>query len=475
MAHHVILGGGPGGMNAIESIRRADASAKITLVADECPYARMALPYFIAGDVPVAHIATASDAYFTKWKVDLEIGRRATGLDAKGRRLDLDGGGSIEYDRLLIATGSSPATPPIPGADQPGVQTLWTLEDAQQLLGQKRPKQPSAVLVGGGFIGLIILNALHKMGWKLAVVELEGQILPRMLDRRGAAAAEGWLRDRGIDVYTGAAVASIDGAKKKLVTLTDDSRIETDVVLLSTGIRPNLDFASGAGLTTEGGLVVDEHCRTSQPEIYAGGDVAAGPDLLGGPNAVHAIQTTAVDHGRIAGANMAGKTTPYAGSLLMNVLDIAGLHCTSFGRWREDADTTEIWAPERPVYRKLVWEDDRLVGAIALGPVRESTMTTDIGMIKGLIQSRLPLGKWKSYIQRQPWDLRRAFVASRAAGTLLPQTALGSAAVARGFAYADRGPKNDPGPHHADLLETRPDSFADLPKTPTPGIYKSTD
>ena len=473
MTHHVILGGGPAGMNAIESIRRVDGSARITLVADESPYARMALPYFIAGDVPAGHLATASEAFFEKGKVELQIGRRATAIDARAHRVDLDDVRSLRYDRLLIATGSSPASPPIPGADAPGVQSLWTLADARTLLERKTSKHPTAVLVGGGFIGLIVLNALHKMGWRLHVVELEGQILPRMLDRRAAAAAEGWLRDRAIGVHTGASVTAIDGTRKKEITLSDDTRIEADLVILSTGIRPNLDLTSGADIETRGGLVVDGHCRTSAPDVYAAGDVAAGPDLLGGPNAVHAIQTTAVDHGRVAGAHMAGAETAYAGSLLMNVLDLAGLHCTSFGRWQGDAETTEVWAPERPVYRKLVWEADRLVGAIALGPVRDSTMTTDVGMIKGLIQAQRPLGRWKSYLHKHPWDVRRAFVASGCAAHLLPHTALGTRAVPRGFAYRDRKPRVSPGSHHADLVGTRPPGFESLPKTPTPGIYKN--
>jgi NAD(P)H-nitrite reductase large subunit len=297
-------------------------------------------------------------------------------------------------------------------------------------------------------------------------------VLPRMLDRRGAEAAEAWLRERGVDVYTGCSVRSIAGARKKTLALSDGQTLTANLVILSTGIRPNLDFVSASGIHVDRGIVVDAHMQTNLPGIYAAGDVAQGPNLLGGPPVVHAIQPTAVDHGRIAGANMAGQRRPYAGSLVMNILDVAGLHCTSFGRWQETDDTCVVWNPARPVYRKLVWSGTRLVGGIILGPIEDTSMLTDVGMLKGLIQSQVDLADWKHYLNERPWDLRRAYVASRAADKLLAQTTIGTPSVARGFRFNDLGPRLDPGPHHADLIGTRPADFDTLPRTPTPGIYK---
>jgi NAD(P)H-nitrite reductase large subunit len=473
MSHHVIIGGGPAGINAIETIRQFDASGAITLVSTERAYARMALPYFLAKEIAEGQLNIGDDAYFDRLRVTRKLGARVTRVDGSARTMQLDNGETVGFDNLLIATGSSPMHPPIPGADGKHVHNLWTLADALAVMESGKGKRPSAVLVGAGFIGLIILNALHKRGWKLAVVELEGQILPRMLDRRGAEAAEAWLRARDIDVYTGCSVTGIDGARKKNVALSDGQTLSVNLVILSTGIKPNVGFLNGSGVRVDQGVLVDPHMQSNLPGIYAAGDVAQGPNLFGGPPVIHAIQPTAVDHGRIAGANMAGRDCTYPGSLVMNILDVAGLHCTSFGRWPETGDTTVVWNAGRPVYRKLVWDDTRLVGGILLGPIEETTMLTDVGMLKGLIQSQVDLKDWKHYINERPWDLRRAYVASKAASVLLARTTVGAPSPSRGFHFDNLGPRTTPTSHHADLVGTQPAGFDQLPRTPTPGIYKN--
>jgi NAD(P)H-nitrite reductase large subunit len=474
VTRHVIIGGGPAGINAIETIRQYDSSGSITLISDEPAYSRMALPYFLAREIPEQHLTTGDDAYFDRLRVERRIERRVAGVDPAARTVHLDDGQSVGFDTLLIATGSSPVRPPIDGADGTHVHNLWTLSDTLDVIRSARTKRPSCVLVGGGFIGLIILNALHKLGWKLAVVELENQILPRMLDRRAAEAAEAWLRERGIDVYTSCVVRRISGSRKKQVQLSDGQTLDAHVVILSTGIRANVDFLSGSGIRVDRGVLVDDRLQANIDGIYAAGDVAQGPNLLGGPPAIHAIQPTAVDHGRVAGANMAGHSRRYPGSLVMNILDIAGLHCTSFGRWQGDEDVTTTWNAGRSIYRKLVWDGTRLVGGIIVGPIEDTTMLTDVGMLKGLIQSRLDLGDWKKYLNERPWDLRRVYVASKAAAALLPYTATGEQTRPRAYHFNDLQPRTDPGPHHPQIVGTRPPGFESLPRTPTPGIHKKT-
>jgi hypothetical protein len=134
---------------------------------------------------------------------------------------------------------------------------------------------------------------------------------------------------------------------------------------------------------------------------------------------------------------------------------------------------TTVWNAGRPVYRKLVWSKDRLVGGIMLGPIEDTTMLTDVGMLKGLIQSRVGLGSWKRYLNERPWDLRRVYVASGAAARLLPQTVTGRRTTPRGYRYKNLAPRKDAGKHHAQIVGTQPRGYADLPPTPTPGIYKS--
>ncbi|MCY3773885.1 MAG: FAD-dependent oxidoreductase, partial [Gemmatimonadetes bacterium] len=237
---------------------------------------------------------------------------------------------------------------------------------------------------------------------------------------------------------------------------------------------PNLSFLNGSGIHVDGGIVVDDRMQTNISGIYAAGDVAAGPDLLNGSPAVHAIQPTAVDHGRIAGANMAGQETHYPGSLLLNVLDVINLHCASFGQWRTDAkeSITTVWNPTRPIYRKYVWDGDRMVGALFVGPIDDVTMLNDVGMVKGLIQTQQALGNWADYVKENPTDVRRAYVATGTAQKLVSHTLLGAPATARAYRVDGKTPPAWQKGSHGPLIGSRPDALDTLPRTPTPGIEK---
>ncbi|MBI3304389.1 MAG: NAD(P)/FAD-dependent oxidoreductase [Deltaproteobacteria bacterium] len=477
MTRHVIIGGGPAGMAAIEAIRATEGEASsITLISDEPAYSRMVLPYYLAREIPEVHVMIGDQAYFSRQKVEPLLGVQVQKVDTQARTLTLSDGKTLPFDTLLIATGSSAQQPPIPGIDQDGVHSFWTLDDARKVIA-KGQGTPEAVLVGAGFIGFIVLNAMAKLGWKLSVVEMEGQVLPRMLDRQGAAAVEGWLRARGVALHTGAQVREIARAGsggKLTLSLSTGATLSADLVILATGIRPNVEFLSGSGLTLNGGVVVNERMQTNIPGIYAAGDVAAGPDLLSGQSAIHAIQPTAVDHGRIAGTNMAGKEARYPGSLLINVLDVIKLHCASFGVWREDGrEVSTVSNPTRPIYRKYVWEGDRLVGAIFVGPIDDVTMLNDVGMAKGLIQAKKPLGLWAKYVRSHPTDLRRAYVASGVADTLVRQTLLGAPAHDRDYRMNGLKPPPWNKAPHAPLVGTRPAKYTELKPTPTPGIGKN--
>ena len=474
MAHHIIIGGGPAGVAAAETIRAtAGPEAQITLISNEPAYSRMVLPYYLANDIPERHVLTGDAAYFEQQGITSVLGQ-VEKIDTQARTVTLGDGSSHTFDTLLIATGSSAQRPPIAGINQAGVYTFWTLEDAKQVMA-KAQGTPRAALIGAGFIGFIVLNAMAKLGWNLSVVETETQVLPRMLDTTGAQAVEGWLTSQNVAVHTGAQVQSITREDETLsLSLSSGASLSADIVILATGIQPNLGFLDGSGIQVDGGIVVDDRMQTNMPGIYAAGDVAAGPDLLNGSAAVHAIQPTAVDHGRIAGANMAGRETRYPGSLLLNVLDVINLHCASFGQWRTDANEsiTTVWNPTRPLYRKYVWDGDRMVGALFVGPIDDVTMLNDVGMVKGLIQTQQALGNWAAYVKENPTDVRRAYVATGTAQQLVGHTLLGAPATARAYRVDGKTPSAWEKGSHAPLIGSRPDALDTLPRTPTPGIEK---
>jgi len=439
---HVIVGGGTAGLNAITTIREYDkGESEVVLVAGEWPYSRMVLPYFLGRSISETHVFTATSPRMAELGIQYASGdantvapagemsplvsrfipRRATALDTKNNKLTLDDGSIVDYDDLLIATGSSATRPPVPGADGDNIYNLWTLDDAKGVLSHIKDGMDVA-MIGAGFISFTILNGVLSHGVKLHIVEIMPQVLPRMVDKDGATLVEDWLTQRGVNIHTNTAVQSIEDidGRKKLV-MGDGTDIIVDLVIMGTGIRTNLGWLEGSGIDIDQGILVDDHLRSNIPNVYAAGDVAQGAELITGSREVHAIEPTAMEHGRIVGANMASRDIAYRGSLLMNILDIIDLNIASFGNWISDSEDTSVLLVTRDhVYRKLIWDGDRITGAIIMGPSRALWTTNDVGMLKGLIQSRVHLGDWKRYLHENLRDIKKPFVASHITRDMLP-------------------------------------------------------
>jgi len=439
-ARHVIVGAGTAGHNAINTIRQEErdrAASEIVLVSTERPYSRMVLPYYLGQTIAESHVFTVTPARLAQLGVKTHLGRRAVGLDPKAAKLTLDDDSVVEYDDLLIATGSSAVRPPVPGVDGPGIHSFWTLDQARRVVAEIRAGS-HVVMVGAGFIAFTILNSILALGARLTIVEIAPQILPRMIDRAGAAIVEAWLRKHGVEIRTSATLTAVEqaGGKRRL-RFKDGSDLRADVVIMATGIRTNLEWLEGSGIRVNRGVVVDDHLRSSVANVYAAGDVAEGRDLVTGAPEVHAIEPTAMEHGRVVGANMAGRDLAYRGSLLMNIVDVCHLDVASFGGWDDPkAEVVASHRPDRQAYRKLLWHGDRLTGAMICGLADDVWTTNDVGMLKGLVQTGTPLPKWKEHLRRNPFDIKPAFVASRTTARLLPETVLGRPSAAPDVVWA---------------------------------------
>ncbi len=428
---HVIVGGGTAGVNAIRTIREHDrGESEIVLVSAERPYSRMVLPYYLGRSIAESHVFTATPALLAQLQVQPHIGRRAVGMDTAANKLTLDDGAVIDYDDLLIATGSSAVRAPVPGADGAGVHSFWTLPQARGVVAQIR-EGSHVVMVGAGFIAFTILNAILALRAQLTIVEIAPQILPRMIDRTGAEIVEGWLRRHGVAIRAGATLMAIEDVDDRTrLRFREGEDLLADLVIMATGIRTNLEWLDGSGVRANRGILVDDHLRSNVPNVYAAGDVAEGRDLVTGEPTVHAIEPTAMEHGRVVGANMAGLDVAYRGSLLMNIVEVCHLDIASFGTWDDPAAESFLATrPDRWAYRKLLWRGDRLVGAIILGMANDLWTTNDVGMLKGLVQSGNGLGAWKTRLRRNPFDIKPAFIASGTTARLLPQTVLGRPSV----------------------------------------------
>ena len=431
---HLIVGGGTAGMNAMRTIREEEREpSEITLVSAERPYSRMVLPYYLDRSITESHVFTATAANLDRWKVKRLIGRRAASLDVKANVCTLDDGTRVEYDDCLIATGSSAARAPVPGAEGRGVHSFWTLDEARRVLDSVTPGS-HVVMVGAGFISFTILNSILSLGAKLTVVELAPRILPRMIDATGAELVEGWLKAHGVTVRTNVKLAKIEDAKdRKRLKFSAGPDLLADVVVMATGIRTNLDWLKGSGVEVQQGIVVDEHLRSNVPNVYAAGDVAQGRDLISGQTAVHAIEPTAQEHGRVVGANMAGRDVRYRGSLIINIVEVCHLDAASFGAWDDArAEAMTGLKKDRNAYRKLLFTGERLTGAIIIGRSNDIWTTNDVGMLKGLVQSGQPLGRYQEHLRRDPFDVKTAFIAAKTTSALLPETVLGRPSKAPG-------------------------------------------
>ncbi|HUG38261.1 MAG TPA: FAD-dependent oxidoreductase [Candidatus Limnocylindrales bacterium] len=429
-SRHLIVGGGTAGLNAIRTIREEDGGAsEITLVSAERPYSRMVLPYYLGKTIAESHVFTATPASLAAWKAKALIGRKAASLDTNANTLTLDDGSTVEYDDCLIATGSRAVKPPIPGADGPNVHCFWTLDEARAVIAGVNPGT-RVVMVGAGFSAFTILNAILARGAKLTIIEVAPRILPRMVDAECAAIAQTWLEANGVAVQIGVNVTKIEPIKgKSALHFKKGPPLLADVVIMATGIRTNLEWLAGSGVEVadngQGGIPVDDHLRSNVRNVYAAGDVARGANRVTGAAEVHAIEPTAQEHGRVVGANMAGRDVAHRGSLLMNIVEICHLDMASFGQWDDvGADVYRAVKPERSAYRKLLFHGGRLTGAMICGRASDVWTTNDVGMLKGLVYSGVDLSAWKEHLKQNPFDIKPAFMATRTTARLLPETVL---------------------------------------------------
>lgn len=408
---HVIIGNGPAGVVAAETIRKHAPLDSIVLIGDEPgpPYSRMAIPYLLHGTIAEPGTWLRKDPdHFGHLRIELLQGR-ATRIDTRASRVEMADGSAISFDRLLLATGSSPAQPPIPGIGSSGVHTCWTLDDARSIMRDAKPGT-RVLQMGAGFIGCIILEALAARGVQLSVVEMGERMVPRMMGDAAGNMIRRWCESKGVRVHTGTRVEAItptaNGAL--VVRLSDGSEQEADLVISATGVKPNIEFLGDSEIRCLQGILVDDTMQTTVPGIYAAGDCAEAFDAVTGQTIVSAIQPNAVEQARCAAVNMAGGQAVQRGVTQINVLDTLGLISTSFGQWQGVAggDRVELTDPDAFRHVRLEFDGDVLIGANAIG------LTDHVGALRGLIESRVRLGHWKEKLLANPMSLPEVFVAA---------------------------------------------------------------
>ena len=428
MTHHVILGAGPAGVIAAETIRKHAPGDTITLIGDEpdAPYSRMAIPYLLIGNIDErGTYLRKSDAHFDELCIT-QVKAKVTRVDSAGKTVHLDNGKSLSFDKLLIATGSHPVRPPIAGMDLPGVHPCWTLEDARAIQALAQPGA-RVLQMGAGFIGCIIMESLAARGVKLSVVEMGDRMVPRMMGPVAGGMIRDWCEAKRVQVFTGTKVEAISqGAEQGLlgklaaavglgsddasgalqVRLSNGQTVEADLVISATGVRPAIGFLKDSGITCLQGVLTDEHLQTNVPGIYAAGDCAEAFDMVSGKTIVSAIQPNAAEQARVAALNMLGQKAVLKGVTQINVLDTLGLISTSFGNWEGVAGGQSAVLTDKAAGRhlSLQFKDDVMIGCNSVG------WTEHVGVMRGLVEGQVHLGDWKDRLMHDPTKLVDAYL-----------------------------------------------------------------
>jgi NAD(P)H-nitrite reductase large subunit len=413
--HHVIIGGGPAGVIAAETIRKQAPYDNITIISDEAvpAYSRMAIPYLLIGNVKEDGTYLRKDTDHLK---KLHINWVVAGVnkvDTTTKKIALKSGIEVTFDTLLIASGSHPIKPPIPGIDSKGVHTCWTMEDARHIMALAN-KGSRVLQLGAGFIGCIIMEALAARGVKLSVVEMGDRMVPRMMGPTAGGMIRNWVQGKGVEVFTATKVESIEAGTPLKVKLSNGKTVEADLVISAAGVRPAIGFLKDSGITCLLGVLTDAHLQTNISGIFAAGDCAEAFDKVTGKTIVSAIQPNAAEQARVAGMNMVACSRGKAmqaelkGVTQINVLDTLGLISTSFGDWQGQpgGEHVELTDLKKGKHLSLQFKEDVLIGCNSVG------WTEHVGVMRGLVEGKVKLGEWKDHLKADPTKLMEAYIAS---------------------------------------------------------------
>jgi len=395
---YIIIGASAAGMQAAEEIRKIDSSSDIKVFSKEnyYPYSRCLISRYVDGRLKENNFFFKTSHFFEDFNIDSLLGTEITHIDKNVKKVFTNDNREYSYDRLLIATGSSPWIYDVEGASLEGVCTFHSWNDAKKIISLLKDAK-KAVIAGAGFIGLEAAYALTKKGIEVTVIEKMSQILPQQTDITAAGIIQDDLEKMGVKFMFNQSISSIEGnGRVSNVVLMDKSRIQCSMVIMATGVKPNTVLAEKAGILTGKGVCVDEHFRTSDEHIYAAGDVIEIEDITTGKREVSATWFNAVLQGKYAGYNMAGNRRSYRTIVgMQNAVQFHQVPLISFGKVFLDPDDEQkgyevISAKRGNVYKKLVLSDNRICGMIFVGDILKS------GFYAALIRNSIDISNYKS-------------------------------------------------------------------------------
>ncbi|MBL0225291.1 MAG: FAD-dependent oxidoreductase [Geobacteraceae bacterium] len=375
----VIVGAGIAGVSAAETIRRDSPAAVITLLSKESdlPYFRLNLTRYLAGEITADDLFIHREEWYRQHNIDLRLVTELRDLDPDNKVLTLSHDEILNYDRLILAMGSHPFVPPIPGSNRENVTVLRTLRDADAILAQCRPGLP-CVIIGGGVLGLEAAGALARRGVSVTLLEGFGWLMPQQLNQTAGDLLARYVTELGISIRTNARINQIDGDDRvRSVILEGGESIPAELVIVTTGVRSNTYLLRRANLEVNQGVVVTDTLQTSREEVFAVGDIAEHRGVAYGAWAPAQFQ------GAIAGLNVLGNKAEFAGIPRSNTLKVLDFELFSIGQVHpHDGSFQTFESKENGHYLCFVFRDGQLVGAILLGEMSLASA------IKNLIEKK---------------------------------------------------------------------------------------
>lgn len=406
---YVIIGNGPAGIAAAVSIRNADKKGEITIISAEeyDVYSKCMLPDFLSGDISERQLFIRNSDFYAKHNFKLLSCHTVTDIAVQNKVViavdETKTAVSIPYDKLLLATGSKQNFPLIPGLDESSVFFGDTLKEAKKLREAIKNAEEIAI-IGAGYVGLEIASNLKRLGKKVTVIDKLPEILKRQLDNRASKVLKESLEAEGIKLILGVDITGVSSAKswieklfaskkKHVISLSNAANVSADIIIVSAGSKPNLDFLKDRSFIAGKGIAVDRYMQSSQKDIYAAGDVVESIDAVTGNLSLSPIWPNAVIQGSIAGSNMAGIHKEFEPQISMqNASEFREIPFITMGLSSADDPDCEEYVDDRVgenVYRKLVIKDDKIVGLIFLNDIHNA------GVLSSLMKNGVNISKFK--------------------------------------------------------------------------------
>lgn len=399
--NYVIVGACAAGLATAEAVRKADAKGNITMLTEEAyfPYSRPSISYFLKGKVKENDMALRKPSFYKTNNINVITNAKVTSIDRKNKTVKI-GKKSYPYDKLCLATGSKPFVPPMENVEgKENAVTFLDLASAKELKSLAN-ENTKAVVIGAGLIGMKAAEGLVKICKSVDVVELAPRVLPSILDKTSARQVKKHLENNGIKFHLENTVVKAQSKGKHItgVTLKDGKTLKCDLLVLAVGVRPQCELAESAGLEVNRGIITDIHTmQTSDKDIYAAGDCTVSVDMLDGSKKIIALWPNAVQQGRVAGYQMASESNTVDGTYSVNAIDFFGLRICTCGLINAQGEQYfDKIKSDGDVYKRLVFEGDRLVGFVLINS------SENAGIYTNLISNKVDLSTLEGDIMETP-------------------------------------------------------------------------